>query len=219
MAEEKKGLFDNVWTIPNALTVLRILLVPVFVLCFYKGKIIPAFLIVVFSGVTDNLDGRIARKFNQISELGKTLDPVADKLTQITLAVMFYLEFKKSASPSMAAFSWVFLLFLFKELFMIFVGFIMLIIGLRPVPAVIYGKVATVVFYIVMATLLSFGPDIGAFSKMFPVVTIPEWFAMMLVVIATILTFIALFSYFPVTIRQFKEKFGKNKNKDKGQKI
>jgi len=206
MEKEKKGLFSNVWTIPNALTILRILLIPVFVLCFYRGRLIPALLIVVFSGITDNLDGRIARKLNQISELGKNLDPVADKLTQITLAIMLYLEFKKSASPSMAAFSWVFLLFLFKELFMILVGFVMLIMGLRPVPAEIYGKVATTAFYVVMAALLSFGPDIGAFSKIYPILTLPEWLIMILVVIAALLTFIALFSYFPVTIRQFKEK-------------
>ena len=60
-------------------------------------------------------DGKIARRFHQVSALGKVLDPVADKITQITIAVMLFLEFHKSTSGAMRAFSWVFLFFLCKE--------------------------------------------------------------------------------------------------------
>ena len=78
------------------------------------------------------LTGRLPRRFHQVSALGKVLDPVADKITQITIAVMLFLEFHKSTSGAMRAFSWVFLFFLCKEGLMILGGAVMLAVGLRP---------------------------------------------------------------------------------------
>ena len=76
------------WTVPNILSLFRIALIPVLVLTYLSCDDIwlPAS-VLVLSGLTDLLDGWIARHFNQISEIGKLLDPIADKLTQFTVVV------------------------------------------------------------------------------------------------------------------------------------
>ncbi|MGD8541102.1 MAG: CDP-diacylglycerol--glycerol-3-phosphate 3-phosphatidyltransferase [Desulfobacteraceae bacterium] len=66
--------------IPNTLTVIRILLTPLFVICLLREMFIPALLVFSFAGISDGLDGFIARYFNQRTVLGAYLDPVADKL-------------------------------------------------------------------------------------------------------------------------------------------
>ncbi|MEZ3496921.1 MAG: CDP-alcohol phosphatidyltransferase family protein, partial [Lachnospiraceae bacterium] len=130
MKENLKSLFSGCLTVPNLLSLIRILLIPVFGVLFYNGHIGWAVIILIVSGLTDFFDGKIARKFNQISELGKMLDPVADKLTQITIAIVIFLEFNKSTDPTMQWFKCVFLFFLFKELLMVDDGAIMLACGL-----------------------------------------------------------------------------------------
>lgn len=84
--EEQKS--SPIFTIPNILTTCRILLIPVFIwfYCFQKKEQI-AFGVLILSGITDILDGFIARRFHMISSLGKILDPVADKLTQAAVLI------------------------------------------------------------------------------------------------------------------------------------
>jgi len=202
-----KGLFKGCLTIPNLLTVLRIFLIPVFAVLFYHGYFIWAVFVLFLSGLSDFLDGKIARRFKQISELGKVLDPVADKLTQITIAVMLFFEFRAAESSSMKAFSWVFLFFLFKEGIMVVGGGVMLSKGIRPGAAEIWGKIATFFFYGTMLLIIAFGPEVGAFVRNSEnhALELPEWVVMVLVVISALLTFTALLSYIPETLRQFKE--------------
>lgn len=214
MKENLKSLFIGCLTVPNLLSLIRILLIPVFGVLFYQGHIGWAVIILVLSGLTDFFDGKIARRFNQISELGKMLDPIADKLTQITIAVVIFLEFNKSQNPTMQWFKWVFLFFLFKELLMVIIGAIMLACGLRPVAAEIYGKVATFVFYAVMVLVIAFGPEIGALRTLF---VLPDWLMIGLVILAAVLTFIALLSYAPPTYKQFKEKKAENDAKNESE--
>ncbi|MGN0554751.1 MAG: CDP-alcohol phosphatidyltransferase family protein [Candidatus Fimenecus sp.] len=210
MKENLKSLFTGCLTVPNLLSLIRILLIPVFGVLFYQGHIGWAVIVLVISGLTDFFDGKIARRFNQISELGKMLDPVADKLTQITIAIVIFLEFNQSTNPTMQWFKWVFLFFLFKELLMVIIGAIMLACGLRPVAAEIYGKVATFVFYAVMVLVIAFGPEIGALRALF---VLPDWLMIALVILAAVLTFVALLSYAPPTYKQFKEKKAENNAK------
>lgn len=68
--------------VPNLLSVIRILLVPVFVYLYMSGKFYTAVFVFIVAGITDVVDGYIARRFNFISNLGKVLDPFADKLMQ-----------------------------------------------------------------------------------------------------------------------------------------
>ncbi len=201
-----KDLFKGCWTIPNLLSVIRILLIPVFAVLFYKQEYGWAILTLVLSGLSDFFDGKIARKFNQISALGKMLDPVADKLTQVTLAVLLFISFNKAQDETLKAFSWVFLVFIVKEIVMVLGGAVMLACGIRPGAAEIYGKVATFAFYAIMILVIAFGPEVGVFRTVF---TLPNILMMILVIISAILTLVAFASYIPGTFRQFKERFSK----------
>lgn len=74
---------NRIITIPNILSVCRILMIPVFIWAYcYRKEYLLAFWILCLSGVTDLVDGFIARTFHMVSNLGKALDPIADKLTQ-----------------------------------------------------------------------------------------------------------------------------------------
>ena len=140
-----KEYLTDCWTIPNLLSVLRIIMIPIFAVLFYKDMIAWAVFVLFLSGLSDFLDGKIARKFNQISNLGKLLDPIADKMTQITIAIMLYFEFRKSSDELVNTFSWIFLIFLIKEALMVVGGAVMIMFGLKPVAAEMPGKIATFV--------------------------------------------------------------------------
>ncbi|MCL1907943.1 MAG: CDP-alcohol phosphatidyltransferase family protein [Holophagaceae bacterium] len=75
-------------TIPNFLTLLRILAIPVFAICVWYGQLITACILFGMAGLTDVLDGFIARRFNQFSALGAFLDPTADKLLMTVAFVL-----------------------------------------------------------------------------------------------------------------------------------
>ena len=75
--------------LPNKLTLMRIILVPVFVLCFLKQWYFPALIVFALASITDALDGKIARKYNLITNFGKFLDPLADKVLVISALCCF----------------------------------------------------------------------------------------------------------------------------------
>lgn len=210
-----KGLFKGCLTVPNFLTLCRVILIPIFAVLFYKGYFVWAVFILFLSGLSDFLDGKIARRFNQVSEFGKIFDPIADKLTQITIAIMLFFEFRTVESEAMRAFSWVFLFFLLKEAVMIIGGAVMLSKGIRPSAAEILGKIATFGFYASMLLIIAFGPEVGAFVRNAenPALVLPEWGVMALVLISALLTLLALFSYLPGFFRQLKEKSLEDKQK------
>ena len=214
MAKKTAYLFENVWTIPNIISFIRILLIPVFGVLFYNGQLMWALIILALSGFTDFIDGKLARKLNQVSELGKMLDPIADKLTQATIAIVYFFSFRNAENETLNLFAWVFLLFIVKELVMIIGGAIMIAVGIRPGAAEIYGKAATLVFYVVMVTLMAFGPEVGAFraeeGAIAQLFTLPDAVMMVLVVISLIMTIIAFLSYMPGVYKQVKERFGKD---------
>ena len=98
----------DILTIPNMLSFFRILLIPVMAVlyCYYEAHE-AAVVVIAISGVTDILDGKIARKFNMVSDFGKFLDPLADKLTQATMALCLAVRY-----PGMGV---LFILMLVKE--------------------------------------------------------------------------------------------------------
>ena len=113
MPQEKKPINQNL-TVPNALSVLRILVVPFFAWRFLKGDLVTAAVLLCLSGLSDLFDGMIARKFNQVTELGKMLDPFADKLTQGVVALCLAVKFPVIC-PVLA-------IFILKELTMLCCG-------------------------------------------------------------------------------------------------
>ena len=97
--------------IPNILTILRFILIPVILYFIFTGHYLLGFIFFTISGITDILDGAIARKFNLITNFGKLMDPLADKLTQIS--VLATLVFQKIIP------FWILIVVLLKELLMI----------------------------------------------------------------------------------------------------
>ncbi|MFD1212518.1 CDP-alcohol phosphatidyltransferase family protein [Arthrobacter sp. GCM10027362] len=82
----ERGTF---WTVPNIITVARFLLVPAFVWCIAAGRYGTATVVLAVLGSTDWVDGYIARRFDQMSTVGKWLDPLADRLALIIIAITF----------------------------------------------------------------------------------------------------------------------------------
>ena len=125
--------------LPNVLTIIRFLLIPVIVISIFNGDYIIAFIFFTVSGITDIADGCIARKFNLISNFGKLMDPLADKLTQIATIASLTL---KDIIPI-----WILAIVLLKELIMIS-GASFLYGKDVVVYSKWYGKLATVLFYV-----------------------------------------------------------------------
>lgn len=201
-----KNLFKGCLTVPNLLSVIRIIMVPFIAWMFFNDMKKWGVLLLALSGLTDFFDGKIARRFNQISELGKIIDPIADKLTMLTLAVIMLVSFTSSTEPLIRAAGWVFLVFLIKEGIFIVGGAAMIAFGIKPGAAELFGKIATFVFYGVMIILLLFGKGVGAFEG----VTVPDWLTLVLVCISAVCTIVAALSYYPETKRQVKERFSKD---------
>lgn len=208
-------LFENWKTIPNLLSFLRILMVPLFAYIFVHDEIphnvLWSVVIIGLSGLTDLFDGKIARRFNQISNLGKILDPVADKLTVITVAILLLIKFRAAQDPMIQAFGWVFIVFLAKDAFMVVGGAAMIAFGIRPGAAEIYGKVSTCVFYGVMLLVVAFGKEVGALQNIW---TMPPVLMGILVIIAAVSTLVAFLSYVPGIKRQVHERFHGDKSRD-----
>ncbi len=203
-----KDLFKGCFTIPNLLSVIRIALIPVFAVMYLNGNQLLAIAILAVSGLTDLFDGKIARKFNQVSALGKILDPVADKLTQITIAIILFISFRKAENTTINAFGWVFLVFLVKEVVMVLGGLVMLLMNIRPGAAEMPGKVATFTFYGVMILIIAFGPEVGVLTNVWEM---PDIMTGILVVIAACTCVVAFASYMPETYRQFRDHFREKK--------
>jgi len=156
--------------LPNILSFIRIAFVGAFIYFFSQNMLMWALFIFVLAAFTDFLDGFIARKYNMITDLGKFLDPLADKLMLITALVCFYL---KGTLPL-----WIIILVTAKEVIMIIAG-IFFYSKKYIVYSKIFGKVATVFFNI--ALLLTFFKD-----KLYPINEIFLYIAVALALLAMI---------------------------------
>lgn len=151
-----KRLFQKqeVLTIPNLLSAFRLLLLPLIVWMYcVEHNYIAAIITLFVSGLTDIVDGFIARRFNMISDLGKILDPIADKLTQGVLLICLGIEHRI-----------IFVLvgvFALKELLMIILGYITMKRKDSVNSAKWYGKLNTVIIYstIVLMILMPDMPE------------------------------------------------------------
>ena len=146
-------------SIPNILSIFRLVLIPFFTyFMIVEDNYVVAGILLVISGITDYCDGYIARKFNMITNLGKILDPLADKFTQliavICLAVKGY------------ALMWFLAVFLFLKDLVLLIGGIMLYQKKDGmIPSNMFGKIATFVFYVAVVLLMLFGQHLTSFVK------------------------------------------------------
>ena len=130
-------------TIPNLLSLFRLCLIPVILwLYLAEQRNILAGSILILSGITDIADGLIARHFHMISDLGKVLDPVADKLTQAAMLLCLLVRFPLMILPL--------LLMACKELFMAVSGALIIRRKRVVLGAVWHGKAATACLYAMM---------------------------------------------------------------------
>ncbi len=143
MREKLRELTRGMWNIPNALTMLRLALVPVFAVLYLNGQIYWALGVFCLASLTDCFDGLLARKLNQITAFGKLFDPLADKLMVLT-ALACHVALGVFPWPPLA-------LIALKEGLMVAGGALMLKRGI-VVYANMFGKTATVCF---MAALIA----------------------------------------------------------------
>lgn len=140
----------DILTIPNLLSMFRILLIPVYAGIYLNATEEPQFIlagaVLAVSCLTDMVDGKIARKFHMITTLGKVLDPLADKLTQLTLTVCLSLKYPV-LYPVLA-------LFVIKELFQLTLGIIFLRKGKMLPGALMAGKICTTVLFVSLIALV-----------------------------------------------------------------
>ena len=141
------------WTVPNVLSLLRIGILPVFIILYIRSCAIDstalmytAFGLLVLSGLTDCFDGWIARRFHQESEIGKLLDPVADKLTQVAVLIALTTQYRE--------FLPLLVICTVKEMLQGLGGIIVLGKGIEMRSSKWYGKVSTVVFYVAVAAIV-----------------------------------------------------------------
>ena len=133
--------------IPNVLSIIRIIFIIPFVFAVIGDDYTTAGIILIISGISDFLDGYIARKYNQITRVGKMLDPTADKLTLMAVMVCVGIKFNK-IFPFM-------IILITKEILMLIAGIILLRKKLTPPSAKWYGKLSTIVFYVSIIIIIS----------------------------------------------------------------
>ena len=199
----------KVLTIPNIMSIVRLIMIPFIAIAFfaeYEGHEIVATILVAISGITDVADGKIARKFNMISDIGKILDPVADKMTQgIVLICLCY----RYTWPMIALFS----LYVIIEILMIYIGLVRMHKTDSVPMARWYGKLNTVVLYFVMGAFMFFPlflePELDKFGKL--VHKLPDEIALILCIICACTITFAFIMYCFGYAKDIREHQNKNK--------
>ncbi len=137
---------SRIFTIPNLLSFVRLLLVPVFLILIVVGQDGFALLVLVISSVTDFLDGVLARGLNQVSRLGQLLDPAADRLfifaALIGLAIRDIIPW------------WLFIIIVGRDVMLLVLGIILANHGYGPLPVHHLGKVATFCLFYALPILM-----------------------------------------------------------------
>ena len=134
---------NKILTIPNLLSLFRLILIPVIIwLYWFRKDYFPAGVLLIISGLTELADGYIARHFNAVSNVGKILDPIADKLTQAAMLFCLVTRFPLMAAP--------FGFLVIKEVFIGTTGLLMIRKTGKVVGADFHGKVATTLLYAMM---------------------------------------------------------------------
>ncbi|MCH1983257.1 CDP-alcohol phosphatidyltransferase family protein [Ruminococcus sp. OA3] len=184
----KKNFTKEYLSIPNLLGYFRIILLPIYLYVYINASserdYYLAVLIIFLSFLSDFLDGKIARHFNMITDFGKILDPIADKITQGALALSFTFRY-----PAVAVLLAVFLI---KEAVMGILGLYLLKQGVRTEGAKMHGKICTAILDATMFVLLLFHD-------------IPVYFVYFLIIACILAIIISFILYMRQYHRQIKE--------------
>ncbi len=147
----------EIWTIPNMLSLFRLVIIPVYVVIYLRADspadYALAAAVLAVSCLTDMVDGQIARRFNMISTVGKLLDPVADKATQFCLLLCLAIEYSILWS--------LMVLFVIKESFQLFAMLIAYSKGKALKGALLSGKISTTVLFVSLIVMVLFHNSIS----------------------------------------------------------
>jgi len=147
----------NMFTIPNLLTFIRFIIVPFYFYFLVSNRYMTAAVLYGLAAVSDILDGYLARRLNQGSELGKIIDPIADKL--IVGVTLIFFSFKRIFPPVLV------IIFVLKELLMLLVGLWFLLKGIKIISSRMYGKIAMVLTSIsILMALLQIPLSVSVFA-------------------------------------------------------
>ena len=143
MQKQNKAVLKKIFTIPNILSFFRLCLIPVIVWLYcIKEDHIWTGIVIILSGATDIIDGFIARHFHMVSDLGKILDPIADKFTQLAVLICLVTRFHLMLLPIVCM--------IIKETFVSITGFLAIQKSGSVPCADWHGKVATLLLYAMM---------------------------------------------------------------------
>lgn len=185
----RKLSFKQNVNVPNTLTILRIVLIVPLMWFLLRQDYIMAGIILLLSALSDMLDGLLARKLHQITDLGKILDPIADKLTLMAIVICVNVLY-----PDMIPF----IIVLFsKELLMLGGGAFLLKLKMKPPAAKWYGKLSTVVFYTSVTTLILL-KAIGGYTN--------HTLTFVLLTVTTTLMLFSLVMYTRLFVRMIQER-------------
>ena len=198
---EQKDYSKKIFTIPNIISMFRLLLIPVFIWSYLiiENDLLTVILLAVF-GISDIVDGFIARRFNMISDVGKVLDPVADKFTQFAIITCLIFRFNYMIIP--------FIFLLIKEVADVITGIAVIKTTKIVSGAEWHGKLATVFIYIMMAAHIVWPLFTGG-SQIIPVVSV------ILVALATVMTVLSFVLYTVRNIGMIKSRKKENGGSEK----
>ncbi|WP_245961680.1 CDP-alcohol phosphatidyltransferase family protein [Quadrisphaera granulorum] len=150
---------DRVLTVPNALSALRLLLVPVFAALILGGHDLWALLVLAVSGASDWLDGRLARRWQQVTRLGQVLDPAADRL--FIFAALLGMALRELVPW------WLVVVIVARDLGIVALGLLLARLGRGPLPVSDLGKAATfaLLYAFPLILLASLGGPVGAVAR------------------------------------------------------
>ena len=133
--DEPQEVSDRLLTIPNALSLARLLVLPVIYLDLVDGRLVRAFVLLVVFALTDWLDGYLARRLDQVSRFGTLLDPISDRALFLVVGIGFVMA---GLFPL-----WALVVLLLRDLAVLAVGAVLLLRGVQPPAVTRIGKTAT----------------------------------------------------------------------------
>ncbi len=155
MAGERTGAVGTrIWTVPNVLSMLRLALVPAFLVLIVLGDYVSALIVLVIASLTDLLDGYLARRLDQVTRLGQLLDPAADRLYIFAALVGL-------AANALVPW-WIVVVIVARDVVLLVLGIVLANHGYGPLPVHLLGKVATFALF--------FGVPVIMLGLAFPVV-------------------------------------------------
>jgi len=175
----------RIWTVPNQITFLRLGFLPLFLILMSYERYRWALLVLVVAGLSDGIDGLLARSLNQRSALGAYLDPIADKL--LLSSSFLILAFKKQLAW------WLTIIVLSRDVLILIVAVVILLVsGYRPFPPSIYGKATTATQIVLVFTVV--------LAAAYPHLKL-HTFVHVLIYIVTVLSVVSSFHYSFTTAR------------------